>query len=48
MYWGMRQGLWRVVVLATQSGAELGPRWQPAPLPEHLSETGGSWRDAGC
>jgi len=47
MYWGMKHGLDRVIALATTLGAELGPRWQPAPLLTRLIATGGSWRDAG-
>lgn len=47
MYWGMKQGLARVVAMAAALGADLGPRWQPAPLLARLTQTGGSWRDAG-
>lgn len=47
MYWAMRHGLSRVVAMATALGAELGPRWQPAPLLRRTAETGDSWRDVG-
>ena len=47
MYWGLKQGLGRVVALAERFGTEHGPRWAPSPLLRRLAETGGSWRDAG-